>query len=415
MSWEMKERLDAKLAKEARGLKFVVAPTNVTFVIKVDFDSKVEKAAMADPLLRKDFDDAGQDTIERFVELVGLKMKSTDQQVGKLVDQNKLAEAAAMKARMNSDIEQMRGSAQQFGVQQVQRAWTDLGKKKKEYTKYKIKIVVTISAAAAGLATSIGLIAATGFSGGASGVIGIVGMINSVVTISKEVVAAGMEVEHAAKTLGVQLKAVEAIFKQTKAGGHANEIVGAVLTKFLGLAQPSIKGCDEWMGKCTNKLNGLEIKNHGLAKNIQSLINAMPELETKFMAVAEKRLKSHPSAKAPGQVTVVRKQFHKAVDAAEAKIKDASKDLLKQIDRFKVAQKSVDELTKRVQVIKGFRGGAYRILDNALLATDLLLSPLSGNALVSGAANIAMSVAPLAATLAIDRITKVALEGTLLE
>ena len=59
MSWEMKERLDAKLAKEARGLKFVVAPTNVTFVIKVDFDSKVEKAAMADPLLRKDFDDAG--------------------------------------------------------------------------------------------------------------------------------------------------------------------------------------------------------------------------------------------------------------------------------------------------------------------------------------------------------------------
>jgi hypothetical protein len=219
-------------------------------------------------------------------------MKSSDQQVGKLVDQNKMAEAAAMKAKMNSDIEPMRGSAQQFGVQQVQRAWTELGKKKKkEYTKYKIKSVVTISAASAGLATSIGLLAATGFSGGASGVIGVVGMVNSVVTISKQVVAAGMEVEQAAKTLV----------------------------------------------------------------------------------------------------------------------------LLKQIDRFKVAQKSVEELAKRVQLIKGFRGDAYRILDNALLATDLLLSPLSGNALVSGAANIAMNVAPLAATLAIDRITKVALEGTLRE
>src|ERR1035438_6876122 len=137
-------------------------------------------------------------------------MNSSDQQVGKLVDQNKPAEAAAMKAKMNSDIEPMRGSAQQFGVQQVQRAWTELGKKKKkkEYTKYKIKSVVTISAASAGLATSIGLLAATGFSGGASGVIGVVGMVNSVVTISKEVVAAGMEVEQAAKTLGVQLKAV---------------------------------------------------------------------------------------------------------------------------------------------------------------------------------------------------------------
>jgi len=219
-------------------------------------------------------------------------MKSSDQQVGKLVDQNKMAEAAAMKAKMNSDIEPMRGSAQQFGVQQVQRAWTELGKKKKkEHTKYKIKSVVTISAASAGLATSIGLLAATGFSGGASGVIGVVGMVNSVVTISKQVVAAGMEVEQAEKTLV----------------------------------------------------------------------------------------------------------------------------LLKQIDRFKVAQKSVEELAKRVQLIKGFRGDAYRILDNALLATDLLLSPLSGNALVSGAANIAMNVAPLAATLAIDRITKVALEGTLRE
>jgi hypothetical protein len=59
MSWEMKERLDAKLTKAASGLKFVAAPTGVAFVIKVDFDSKVEKAAMADPLLRKDFDDAG--------------------------------------------------------------------------------------------------------------------------------------------------------------------------------------------------------------------------------------------------------------------------------------------------------------------------------------------------------------------
>ena len=49
---------------------------------------------------------------------------------------------------------------------------------------------------------------------------------------------------------------------------------------------------------------------------------------------------------------MVRKQYHKAVDAAEAKIKDASKVLLKQIDRFKVAQKSVEELAKRVQLIK---------------------------------------------------------------
>ena len=298
------------------------------------------------------------------------------------MDQNKLDEAEGMKSKMNRDIEQMRGSAQQFGVQQVQRAWTDLGQKKKEYRTYKIKIVVTISAASAGLATSIGLLAATGFSGGASGVLGIVGMVNSVVTISKEVVAAGMEVEHAAESLRLQLKTVEAILKESTAGAHVNEIAGAVLQKFLGMSPPSIKGCDDWMGKCENKLNGLEIKNHKLAKEIQALTNAMPDLEDKFMAEAAKHLERHPSTKAPAQISMVRAKYHHAVDAAEKKIKDVSKELLGQVARFKEARKSVEELKKRVKVIKTFRGGAYRILDNALLATDLLLSPLSGNQLV---------------------------------
>ena len=88
------------------------------------------------------------------------------------------------------------------------------------------------------------------------------------------------------------------------------------------------------------------------------------------------------STKAPAQISMVRAKYHHAVDAAEKKIKDVSKELLGQVPRFKVARKSVEELKKRVKVIKTFRGGAYRILDNALLATDLLLSPLSGNQLV---------------------------------
>ncbi|HUB79431.1 MAG TPA: hypothetical protein VMB03_11565 [Bryobacteraceae bacterium] len=415
MPWEMKEKLDAKLAKEAAGLKYVVAPTNCTFLIKVDFDAKVEKAAMADPLLRKDFDDAGQDTIGRFVEFVGLKMKSTNELVGKLLLANKVVEAQAMKEKMNKDIEQMRGSAQQFGVQQVQNAWTSLGKKKKEYTKYKIKIVVTISAAAAGLAASIAGLAASGFSGGASGALGIIGMVNSVVTISKEVVAAGMEVETAAKTLVVQLKAVEAAFKASVAGAHVNEITGAILQKFIGISQPSIKSCDDWMGRCEQKLNGVEIKNHQLAENIQKLINTMPTFEEKFLAEAAAYLKKNPNPKAIDQLGVIKKNYHKAVDAAEVKIQECSKELLGQIDRFKAAKVSVEELKKRVDAIKKFRGGPYKLLDNLLIVTDVLLSPLSGNSLVRGAANIAQNVVPCVTLLAVDRITKIATEGTVLE
>lgn len=415
MPWEMKEKLDTKLAKEAGGLKLVAPPANVAFLIKVNFDGKIEKAAMADPLLRQDFEDAGQDTIALFVEFVGKKMKATETQVAKLLDQNKLAEAIAANDKMNKDIEMMRLSAQQFGVQQVNKAWTELQKKKKEYLKYKIKIVVTVSAAVAGLAVSISLMAAAPWTGGASAALSIIGMINAAVTISKELVAAGMEVETAAKSLGVQIKAVEAIFKASRAAGHANEISGTVLTKLLGQAQPSIKGCTDWMGRCENKLNGLEIKNHALAKSIQSLINAMPLLEGKIMADVQKQLKTHPSPKAMGQLGQVKKQYHNAIDAAEDKITASQKSLLAQVARFKAANVVVTKLSKAVKELEKNRGVPYRILDNVLLLYDLALTPLSGNNLVSGAADIASNVAPTAALFVIDRIQKLASEGTVLE
>jgi hypothetical protein len=83
MAWEFKDKLDAALAKEASGLKQVKPPTGVNFVIKVDFDAKIEKAALADPLLRKDFEDAAQDTIARFVEFVGLQKRLEKHPSGK--------------------------------------------------------------------------------------------------------------------------------------------------------------------------------------------------------------------------------------------------------------------------------------------------------------------------------------------
>ena len=81
--------IDDRLARAASGLKHIKPPTGVGFVIEVNFDAKVEKAAAKDPLLIKDFEAAAEDTVSRFVEFVGLKMKATDELVQKLIDANK--------------------------------------------------------------------------------------------------------------------------------------------------------------------------------------------------------------------------------------------------------------------------------------------------------------------------------------
>lgn len=415
MAWEFKDKLDAALAKEASGLKQVKAPTGVSFVIKVDFDAKVEKAALADPLLRKEFEDAAQDTIARFVEFVGLKMKATDAAVLKLMEANRADMVEAAKKKMNSDIEQMRGSAQQFGVMQVNKAWDDLSKKKKEYQKYKIKIVVTIGSAVAGLATSIALMAATPWSGGASAALSIIGMVKSGVVIAKESAAAAMELETAARSLEGQVKIVAAMWNTSKAAAHGAEVGAAIVKQFLGEAPPNIKTCQDWLYRCEQKLNGIIVNNHKLSKQMEVMKAGMSKLEADFMGEAKKRLEKHPSGKGGAQLGKVRTQFHAAVDATEAKILDAQQKLLQQVDRAKQGAKTVSNLKKQVDALAGYRGSAYKLIDNLLLLTDVAVSGLSGNSLVTGFGDMAATFGSAVASLGIDRVSKVALEGTLLE
>jgi len=415
MAWEFKDKLDAALAKQASGLTQIKAPTNVTFVIKVDFDAKIEKAALADPLLRKEFEDAAQDTIARFVEFVGLKMKATEQEVVRLLGANKTTEVEAAKKKMNADIEQMRGSSQQFGVMQVNRAWTDLSKKKKEYQKYKIKIVVTIGSAVAGLATSIAMMAAAPWTGGASAALSIIGMVKSGVVIAKESAAAAMELETAARSLQGQLKIVAALWKKNKAAAHGAEIGAAVIKQFLGEAPPNIKSCQDWLYKCEQKLNGIVVGNHKLSKQMELMKAGMSKLESDFMAEAKKRLEKHPSGKGAAQLTKVRTQFHAAVDATETKILDAQKKLLLQVDRAKDGTKTVAGLKKQVDALAGYRGTAYKVIDNLLLLSDVAVSGLSGNNLVQTFTDMAGSFGAAVTSLGIDRVAKVALDGTFLE
>ena len=391
------------------------APTRVSFVIKVELDAKIEKAALADPLLRKEFEDAAQDTIARFVEFVGLKMKATDQAVQKLIDANKAAEVEPAKKKMNSDIEQMRGSAQQFGVMQVNRAWDDLCKKKKEYQKYKIKIVVTIGAAVAGLATSIALMATSPWTGGASAALSIIGMVKSGVVISKESAAAAMELETAARSLEGQLKIVAKIWNTNKAAAHGAEVGAAIVKQFLGEAPPNIKSCQDWLYRCEQKLNGINVNNHKLSKQMEVMKAGMSKLESDFMGEAKKRLEKHPSGKGGAQIGKVRNQFHASVDSAETKILDAQKKLLQQVDRAKEGAKTVSNLKKQVDALAGYRGTAYKFIDNLLLLSDVAVSGLSGNSLVQGFGDMASTFGSAVAGLGIDRVSKAALEGTFLE
>ncbi len=144
---------------------------------------------------------------------------------------------------VNRGIQGATKIAKEAAVKSVQTNFDKLKAKREDYTKYKIKIVVTITGAAVGLATSIALIAATGFSGGASGVIGIISMTKSVAVIATEVTSAAQSVEQSIATPKVQIAAINKIWGDVKgkgkaARGAANEVLAAVSKEFLGLPWP---------------------------------------------------------------------------------------------------------------------------------------------------------------------------------
>ncbi|MGF2075771.1 hypothetical protein, partial [Enterococcus casseliflavus] len=83
-----------------------------------------------------------------------------------------------------------------------------------------------------------------------------------------------------------------------------------------------------------------------------------------------------------------------------------------QRERAKKMEKIVGDLKKEVDQLAKSRGVAYKVIDNLLLLTDVAVSGLSGNNLVQSFNDMASSFGSAAASLAIDRLSKAALEGT---
>jgi hypothetical protein len=270
------------------------------------------------------------------------------------------------------------------------------------------------------MAVSIGLMAGTPFSGGASAALGIIGIVKSAVTIGNELVSAAMTVEQSITGLKAQINATEALWKTSKPGGHLNEVTAAVLNKFIGKSQPCLNACKSNLDVAESKLTGMDLKTHDLAKEVKQMMGESKRMSDEFLAEANKRLAKHPNPKAlslygPHVLANLNKymlptnnkvnKLLATILANDTTIKKATEDLKKLKVRYAAIEKARNP--------NAFVGGAYKALDNILSVADLGLSVLSGNALVTGAKNIAMNVAPVVGSFAYDKITAVVIAGDL--
>lgn len=395
------------------GLKILIPP-KLQFKVEVEFDDKIFKKIKDDSIILDEMNGAAQEVYKQTAASIKSKLSAFEKLAQVMVEKN--APEAEFKKQvdgLNKSIEQDKKIAELAAQKAVTAVWTTYAKKNKDYLKYKIKIVVTVVGAAAGLATSIALMATAPFTGGASSAFAIIGMFKSAVTITKEIASAWMEVETAQKILQKQLAYVETAAKNI-VSRKLNEYSATVVNQFLGISQPSIKNCIGQISTVKNKLTGIEKKTHDASKLLNGILDKQEQLKTEFMKQAKAQLAKHPSAKAKDDIKTIEKRLDALLDSNADAVQEQIAKVMKLHERFKAAEKTTAELEKRVAAMAKFRTLDHKILDNIIILVDVPLGALDGNGAVSAATDIAKNLVPPIAALAYDKISGKVLDGTIL-
>lgn len=200
----------------------------------------------------------------------------------------------------------------------------------------------------------------------------------------------------------------------------ANEVTANLLTQFFGISQPSIKGCEAHWDVIGNKLTGIEITSHKYSKKINSSLDAQEKYTAEFMAEVDKRLKKYTGADKAAQRKKIEDKLCAQAEKQQAKIINLIDDTMAAYQRFKKAKDKIDALTPNVEALIALRATmGFKVFDQILSVADIALGTVDA---VSGdfssvakiTETIASSYGQAVAEFAIDKVSSVILDGTIL-
>ena len=412
--------MDAHIAKASGTLKVIEPPTGSHFAVTVEFDAKIIKTIEKDPLLQQQMQVAAKKVYDELIDAIADNVKKADKEGIKLEDTNQLKKLPQLKIALDHDNDRAEAKAASEAQADVQKVWESLKSKHEEYKQYKIKAAVSVAAGAGGLAVSLALVGGSVATGGASAAFGVIGTIKSGLALAEQITSLALSAEMALKVLRVEIQTLHANLAASMAKKYAvqaNEYAAAVVKTFVGISQPTVKKCREHLETVEQKINGIDLDSHELAKDLNKILADIPSFKKAFLASARTRLEKHPSSKAMAQLAGITSRL-------EAYVTPTEKEVAKLIDnihalqaRVKTTSGHVDELGVKLNFMEGkidTKGPAY--LEMALKAIDVPLALIGdGNAMVKGVGDFAKNLAPSVADFAIDRVSAKVFDGSFLE
>ncbi|NSY39627.1 hypothetical protein GKC28_15405 [Leisingera sp. ANG59] len=398
----------------ASGLEMVVPP-KLSFKVVVELDKKMEKGVEKDPLLQQEFHAGASEVFEQTRDTIAKKCKVFDKAFVEMA--NKGADKKTMEKQLKGLNDAIRNDikvGEKAAELAAQKAWTSLQKKKKEWSKFKIKVGVSIAGTLAGLAVSIAAMATSPFSGGAGAAFGIIGLIKSGVTLAKDIGKLAINI-HQSKAILVKNLVVVEKAASNKALNATNEVSAAVFQEFLGISQPSVKTVEDAADTLKAKYAQMVVKMHDLSKNLNKILKQQEKLKKEFLAEVGKKLKKHPVKDKKTQLVMI----SKALDTALAK---NYAEVQKAIDKIQIMYadargwaNNIKDLMKRVKALTIKDPKALKVFREGLKFAALALSPIDGNSIATGAKDLALGVGGAVGGYAYDKITSKVLDGTVFD
>jgi methyl-accepting chemotaxis protein len=407
--------IDIKKAKiGVAGLKYLTEPA-LDFKIEVDLPKEIEKEAAKDPLLQQEFKDGALKIMEMAKTETAKKLKAFDALFEGMI--NKGADEKAVKKQVdtvNSVIKNDLAIYKLAAEQSIDKAWNDLKSKRKEWTKFKIKVGVSIFATLAGLAVSIAAMASSPWSGGAGAAFAIIGFIKAGTKLAQDIAKIAMDIDAAKKQVEVNLAVVEKAV-QNKLANAANEVSAAVFQEFLGISQPSVKTTSSAMDTLKAKYAQMVVNVHDLAKNLNKALETQDKLKKEFLAQAAERVKKHPTTDKAGQLSKIKANFEKEMEKLGSKIMDLIGKVGTLYEKIKGWAKTVADLSKRVKDLELKDPKGLKVFREALKFCMLATSIFDGNKVATDMQNIGTGIITAGSSYVYDKIVSKSLDGTIFD
>ena len=407
--------IDMKKEKvSVAGLKYLTEPS-LDFKIEVDLPKEIEKEAAKDPLLHQEFQDEAKKVYDFAKVEIAKKLKAFDSYFEGMI--NKGADAKAVQKQVDTVNSVIRNDIAMFKLaaeQGIDRAWSALQSKRKEWRKFKIKIAVNIFATLAGLAVSIAAMASTPFSGGAGAAFGIIGFIKSGAKLATEIGKIAVSIEGCKTLLLAELAVVEKAASNKKLNA-LNEITAAVFNEFLGISQPSVKTCIREADTLKAKYAQLVVNLHDCAKDLNKVLVSQEKMKSEFMAEAKKRIAAHPTTEKAKWEKIISMNYDKYVDTLGSKVIDLIAEVTALFNKVKTWAPKVKELVDRVAELDIKDPKYLKVFREALKFAALATSIFDGNAVAEKAKDLALGLGGAAGGYVFDKIASKALDGTIFD